>query len=160
MTLAYFPVSLCFPVRRFSTSSRRSPAATRGRGSAVASRGSPPRPRADGPDSEPLNGNYAIVARRAARRERAERERRIVGLLNDGHSVAEIAAREGLTQRRMRAVAPAILARRVPPPPAGFAALQIGRLSTRRCPVSFNAMSGANLQAVDRIVEIVRELAC
>jgi DNA-binding CsgD family transcriptional regulator len=48
--------------------------------------------------------DQSIAARRAARRKRAERERRIVGLLNDGHSVAEIAAREGLTQRRMRAV--------------------------------------------------------
>jgi hypothetical protein len=34
---------------------------------------------------------------------RAERERRIVGRLNDGHSVAEIAAGEGLTRGRTRA---------------------------------------------------------
>ena len=83
--------------------------------------------------------DQSISARRAAHRKRYERERRIVGLLNGGHSVAEIAAGEGLTQRRTRAVIQAILARRLPPPPDEFAALQVGRLN-EALSVSFSAM--------------------
>ena len=50
--------------------------------------------------------------RRAARQEKFDRERRIVNYLNAGVSVVEIAEREGVTHRRMRALVQEILARR------------------------------------------------
>ncbi len=101
--------------------------------------------------------DQSMAATRAARRKRAEREMRIVRFLNAGVSISEIAAREGLTQRRMRAVVQAILAKRMPEPPAEFLALQVSRLNEALL-VSYSAMSGANLEAVDRVVKIVREL--
>ena len=96
-------------------------------------------------------------ARRAARQAKARRERRIVDLLNRGVWVAEIAAREEVTEKRMRSVVSEILARRMPEPPAEFLALQVSRLSEALL-VAYSAMSGANLRAVDRVVKIVREL--
>jgi hypothetical protein len=44
----------------------------------------------------------SIPARRKARQGKAERERRIVNLLNAGVSVAEIATGEGVSLKRMR----------------------------------------------------------
>jgi hypothetical protein len=57
----------------------------------------------------------------------------------------------------MRAVVQEILARRMPRPPPEFLALQVSRLNEALL-VSYSAMSRANLQAVDRVVKIVREL--
>jgi hypothetical protein len=102
-------------------------------------------------------GSRSIEVRRAARQARATREKRVIGLLNRGVSVAEIAAREGLTLRRMRAIVQEILARRMPQPPAEFLALQISRLNEALI-VSYGSMGNGNLQAVDRYVKIVREL--
>ena len=99
----------------------------------------------------------SIEARRAARLEKARREGRIVDLLNRGVSVAEIAARQGVTEKRMRALVSEILARRMPEPPAEFLALQVSRLNEALL-VAYGAMSGGNLGAVDRVVKIVREL--
>src|SRR5271157_2406860 len=99
----------------------------------------------------------SIEARRAARVAKARRERRIVDLLNRGVSVAEIAAREKVTEKRMRALVSEILARRMPEPPAEFLALQVSRLNEALL-VAYGAMTGANLKAVDRVVRIVREL--
>ena len=101
--------------------------------------------------------DQSMAARRAARRKKAEREMRIVRLLDAGVSMSDLAEQEGLTQRRMRAVVQEILEKRVPPPPAEFLALQVGRLN-EALNVSYGAMSGANLRAVDRVVRIVREL--
>ncbi len=101
--------------------------------------------------------NRSIEARRAAGLAKEGRERRIVGLLNGGVSVAEIAAREDVTQKRMRALISEILARRMPEPSAEFLALQVSRLNEALL-VAYSAMSGGNLQAVDRVVKIVREL--
>lgn len=99
--------------------------------------------------------------RRATQREKVRREERIVGLLNRGASVPEIAASEGLTLKRMRNVVREILSERVPQPPAEFLALQVSRLNEALL-VSFTAMhdpaEGANFEAVDRVVRIVREL--
>ena len=53
--------------------------------------------------------------------------------------------------------APPPAARRMPRPPAEYAALQVSRLSEALL-VSYSAMAGANLAAVDRVVRIVREL--
>ena len=105
--------------------------------------------------------NRSVTARRAGRLNRAEREARIIGLLNRGVSVAEIAAREGLSLKRIRNLVREILARRMPQPPAEFLALQISRLNEVLL-VSYSAMhgseAGANFEAVDRVVKIVREL--
>jgi hypothetical protein len=99
--------------------------------------------------------------RRATQREKVRREQRIVGLLNRGASVPEIAASEGLTLKRMRKVVRDILSERMPQPPAEFLALQVSRLNEALL-VSFSAMhdsvEGANFEAVDRVVKIVREL--
>ena len=97
------------------------------------------------------------AARGAARRKSAERERRIVNLLNAGVSIGEIAAQERLSLKRMRNLVREILAQRMPQPPAEFVALQISRLNEALF-VSYCAMGGANLKAVDRVVRIVREL--
>jgi CelD/BcsL family acetyltransferase involved in cellulose biosynthesis len=78
-------------------------------------------------------------------------------MLNGGISVAEIASRERLTLKRMRTLVQEILARRMPQPPAEFLAVQVSRLNEALL-VSYGAMSNANLQAVDRVVKIVREL--
>ena len=57
----------------------------------------------------------------------------------------------------MRVLVQEILARRTPSPPSEFLALQVGRLNEALM-VSFSAMGGGNLEAVDRVVKIVREL--
>jgi hypothetical protein len=88
---------------------------------------------------------------------KSRRERRIVDLLNCGRPVAEIAQRENVTEKRMRALIQEILARRAPQPPAEFLAQQVSRLHEALL-VSYSAISGGNLQAVDRVVRIVREL--
>jgi len=100
-------------------------------------------------------------ARRAARARKAEREQRIVALLNRGTSVADLAALERVSLSRMRALVREILARRMPQPPAEFLAMQVSRLNDALL-VSYNAMhnpqTGPNFEAVDRVVKIVREL--
>jgi len=107
----------------------------------------PPAPRRD----------RSPAARSAARQKRTEREARIVSLLNRGFSVAEIADRKGVSERAMRKSIRALLARRAPAPPAEFLALQVSRLNEALL-VAYGAMSAENLQAVDRVVKIVREL--
>jgi len=107
----------------------------------------PPAPRRD----------RSVSARRAARQLRAEREAGIVDLLNRGVSVAEIADRNGVSERAMRKSIRAILARRAPAPPSEFLALQVSRLNEALM-VSYGAISAQNLGAVDRVVKIVREL--
>ena len=96
-------------------------------------------------------------ARRAARQRKASREKRIVESLNCGVSIFEIAEREDVSEKRMRALVRDVLARRMPEPPAQFLAMQVNRLN-EALRLSFGAMSGAKLQAVDRVVRIVREL--
>jgi DNA-binding CsgD family transcriptional regulator len=105
----------------------------------------------------PARRNRSVRARHEARLVKSRRERRIVDLLNCGRPVAEIAERENVTEKRMRALIREILARRAPQPPAEFLAQQVSRLHEALL-VSYSAMSGGNLQAVDRVVKIVREL--
>jgi DNA-binding CsgD family transcriptional regulator len=107
----------------------------------------PPAPRRD----------RSRAARSAARQKRAEREAAIVGLLNRGLSIAEIADRVGVSERAMRMSVRTLLARRAPAPPGEFLAVQVSRLNGA-LQVAYNAMSGANLEAIDRVVKIVREL--
>ena len=81
----------------------------------------------------------------------------VVDYLNRGVSVAEIAARVGIGEKRMRAIVREILARRMPAPPEEFVAIQVSRLNEALL-VAFSAMSATNLKAVDQVVKIVREL--
>jgi hypothetical protein len=110
---------------------------------------------------EPVRRTGSPATRRATGREKAKREARVVSLLNRGVSIPEIAAEEGLSLKRMRNLVREILAQRMPQPPAEFLALQISRLHEALL-VSYTAMhtsaSGANFEAVDRVVRIVREL--
>ncbi len=99
----------------------------------------------------------SIEARRAARRAKFERERLIVNSLNRGVSVAEIAERIGVTEKRARALVKDILARRAPAAPEDFASLQVSRLNEALL-IAYGAMSDQNLRAVALVVRIVREL--
>ena len=107
-------------------------------------------------DPEPPRSR-SKAARRAARIARVRRENGIVDLLNVGRSIAEIAVREGVTERRMRTIVREIIAKRMPKAPEEFVATQMSRLHEALL-VSYSAMSGRNLRAVDRVVRIVREL--
>ena len=99
----------------------------------------------------------SIAARRAARVAKFERERLIVDSLNRGVSVAEIARRIGVTEKRMGALASEILARRLPEAPEDFAALQASRLNEALL-AAWSAMSPDNLEAVALVVRIAREI--
>ena len=99
----------------------------------------------------------SIETRRASRKLKYEREKLIVDCLNRGFSIPEIAEMCGVTEKHMRAFIRETLARRMPAPPAEFLAMQVSRLNEALL-VSYSAMSGANLRAVDRVVKIVREL--
>ena len=94
---------------------------------------------------------------RAARLKKFQREQAIVEYLNRGVSVVEIAARVGVGEKRMRAIIPEILARRMPGPPMEFVAIQTSRLNEALL-VAYSAMSRTNLGAVDRVIKIVSEL--
>jgi DNA-binding CsgD family transcriptional regulator len=111
--------------------------------------------------SAPARRGGSSGIRRAARREKAEREQRIVSLLNRGVSIPEIAAQQGVSIKRMRNLVREILAQRLPQPPAEFLALQVSRLNEALL-ITYSAMhttaAGANFEAVDRVVKIVREL--
>ena len=101
--------------------------------------------------------NRSLEARRAARRAKFERERLVVDFLNRGVSVAEIAERIGVTEKRMRALVKEILARRMAAAPEDYAALQASRLNEALL-VAMSAMAPENLKAVALVVRIVREL--
>jgi hypothetical protein len=116
-------------------------------------------PEASSPAPVRRGGSSGI--RRATRLEKAEREQRVISLLNRGVSIPEIAAQQGLSLKRMRKVVREILAERMPQPPAEFLALQVSRLNEALL-ISYSAMhttgGGTNFEAVDRVVKIVREL--
>jgi DNA-binding CsgD family transcriptional regulator len=105
----------------------------------------------------PPRRDRSTAGRRKARAAKGARERRIVNLLNAGITVAEIAARERVSVKRMRNLVRETLARHQPEPPAEFVALQLSRLREALL-VSYSAMGGGNLGAVDRVVKIVREM--
>ena len=82
---------------------------------------------------------------RAARLEKFQREQAIVEYLNRGVSIAEISARVGVGEKRMRAIIREILARRMPGPPMEFVAVQMSRLNEALL-VAYSAMSPTNLE--------------
>ena len=120
-----------------------------------------PKSRPGAPSDKPARRGGSSGIERATRREKIQREERIVSLPNRGASVQEIAASEGLTLKRRRNVVREILSERMPAAPAEFLALQISRLNEALL-VSYSAMhttaEGTNFEAVDRVVKIVREL--
>ena len=76
-------------------------------------------------------------------------------------SVAEIAARERVSLKRMGNLVREILATRAPRPPAEYLALQVGRLNEALLvsyTAMYNSIAGTNFEAVDRVIKIVREL--
>ena len=101
--------------------------------------------------------NAFDAARDARRSARVERERRVVEGLKCGMAMAEIARREGITLRGLRKYVRNLIASRAPEATGEFIATQLNRLNEALL-VSFDAMSGTNLPAVDRVVRIVREL--
>ena len=105
----------------------------------------------------PETRDRSIEATRAARLKKFERERLVIDYLNRGVSVAEIAVRLNVTEKRMRAIVREALAAHVPGPPEEFVALQISRLNEALL-VAYSAMSVRNLKAVAQVVSIVREL--
>jgi hypothetical protein len=115
-----------------------------------------PRPAKATPPNPPRR-DRSIAGRRAARQKKADRDQKIMGWLNAGVSIPEIAGRQGVTERRMRMLVQDILARRAPGPPAQYVALQVSRLNEALL-ISFGALHNHNLAAVDRVVKIVREL--
>ena len=92
-----------------------------------------------------------------ARQAKAERNVKLFNLLKSGVPIAEIALQEGLSVRRARELVQEMLERREVDPPAGFAQLQIGRLSDAMM-VAYAAMMEGNLHALDRVLRIVGEL--
>ncbi len=100
--------------------------------------------------SEPLEAALPLAPSPPPTEARGARLARLRGV-----SVAEIAARIGVGEKRMRAIIRETLARRMPHPPQEFVAIQVGRLNEALL-VAFSAMSTTNLKAVDQVVKIVR----
>jgi hypothetical protein len=78
-------------------------------------------------------------------------------MLARGASVKAIAAEEKLTTRRTRVLVNEALARRGTEPASGFAQLQVRRLA-QALDHAVEAMGYGNIQAIDRVIKIVREL--
>lgn len=111
------------------------------------------------PEPKPKRATYARSRRRrlAARRAKAARNVKLFNLLKPGVPIAEIALQEGLSVRRARERIQELLDRREIDPPAGFAQLQIGRLSDAMM-VAYAAMMEGDMHALDRVLRIIGEL--
>ena len=105
----------------------------------------------------PVRRDRSVEARRDARLKKDARERRIVDLLDRGVSMAELAVREGVTLRGMQMLVKTTLARRGPAAPAEYLALQVSRLNGAMI-VAYGSMANGNLDAVDRVVRLVKEM--
>jgi hypothetical protein len=95
--------------------------------------------------------------RRITKRELAKRDLRFVEKLAAGATIEEIAASEGISVKWARERKAALLASRVIDTPHEFIKLQIRRLSEAML-VSYSAMSLGDLNAVDKVIKVVREL--
>ena len=95
--------------------------------------------------------------RRITKRELAKRDLRFVEKLAAGATIEEIAASEGISVKWARERKAAVLASRVIDTPHEFIKLQIRRLSEAML-VSYSAMSLGDLNAVDKVIKVVREL--
>ena len=95
-------------------------------------------------------------ARLKAQRRRADRNFRIFNMLKAGVSMGQIARQEGLSARAVRLLVERILRSREIDPAPGFVATQIGRLNDAMM-IAHTAMMSGNLQALDRVIRLVRE---
>jgi hypothetical protein len=95
--------------------------------------------------------------RRITKRELAKRDVRLIEKLAAGVTIEEIAASEMISVKWARERKAAILASRVPDAPHEFIKLQIRRLSEAML-VSYSAMSNGDLNAVDKVIKVAREL--
>jgi hypothetical protein len=109
------------------------------------------------PRPEEAPAPVAELARVAPRRKTADQRLRILERLTTGLSVAHIARVEKLTVRRVQQIIAAMLESREIDPPAGFVQLQVARLSDAMI-VSHTMMMEGDLQAVDRMIKLTREL--
>ena len=107
----------------------------------------------------PLSRLFGVppAERRSAGAKSHERDRAIIYCLKNGLSVADMAGRIGVSEKRMRALIGEVLGRRAPAPPKEFITVQAGRLNAALS-VASGAMTAGNLKAVDGAVRIVREL--
>jgi DNA-binding CsgD family transcriptional regulator len=94
------------------------------------------------------------IRKRLTDRDKALRDERIVRRLAAGATNADIAAQEGLSPRRMRELTTDIFARRRIEAPDEFHQFQLARLNEAML-VSYAAMGGGNLKAVDRVIKLV-----
>ena len=93
----------------------------------------------------------------AARIADYRRGQAVVDFANRGVPIPEIAARLGIPAAEARARLREALARTLPESPAVFAALQMSRLNEALL-VAWSAMGEMGLEAVDRVLRIVRAL--
>jgi hypothetical protein len=95
--------------------------------------------------------------RRITKRDLAKRDLRLIEKLAAGATIEEIAASEGISVKWARERKAALLASRVIDTPHEFIKLQIRRLSEAML-VSYSAMSLGDLNAVDKVIKVAREL--
>jgi hypothetical protein len=95
--------------------------------------------------------------RRITKRDLAKRDLRLIEKLAAGATIEEIAASEGISVKWARERKAAILAERTIDRPHEFIQLQIRRLSEAML-VSYSAMSNGDLNAVDKVIKVAREL--
>jgi hypothetical protein len=116
-----------------------------------------PKPAANESRAKKKQSNPERIRRAAARRATATRKLRIVEQLVAGMSVARIAQAENRSVRRVRQIIAETLDKRESDPPAGFVQLQIARLNDAMM-VAHTRMIEGDLRAIDRLVNLVREL--
>ena len=102
------------------------------------------------------NDEHNPPRKRSTKREMALRDSRLIRALAAGQPIEELAAQEGIPLRRARERVSAVLSRR-PDPAAEFVNLQIRRLNEAMV-VAAAAMTAGNLQAIDRVMKLTREL--
>ncbi|HEY1884459.1 MAG TPA: hypothetical protein VGG86_00220 [Roseiarcus sp.] len=95
--------------------------------------------------------------RRITKRELAKRDLRLIEKLAAGATIEEIAASEKISLQWARERKRAILAERAIDPPHEFIQVQIRRLSEAML-VAYSAMSLGDLNAVDKVIKVAREL--
>jgi hypothetical protein len=107
--------------------------------------------------AEKKRAHHGSKRQRATKRDLAQRDLRLIEKLAAGATIEEIAASEGISVKWARERKAAVLASRVIDTPHEFIKLQIRRLSEAML-VSYSAMSLGDLNAVDKVIKVVREL--